>query len=457
MKYGEKKDQAPKLVLHDTGIAEKAKFDEADNEFYDDFVSYDLDDQIIIAKELTYGLGNSQRGKDFLANLFEFQKQAIFDPLAFVNIRYISRKSNGNYVLKSGEEAIELAKPERISVFTKDLQSYASEYLVDNRRYKFEGEPTIQTDSIAEHLVQLIIQLYAGLIHFHATRTNDSIYMDNVVEGNVSQHAGSNDAESPNPDPDAVVSAFTEGVLASFVNDDQMRSIIDDIDWEDQPYDEPDWSKDYLDPAGQNEWTESESKAVAATAVASSGAFGDALDLPAGTFTAPVDIMFATMGAAAGASSLFDQGSASAEQQIKDLRSIAQGVTSLSALAPLPESIHPRYLETEGRRADRVPGIGGLEADLLRPHTQPVDRQLDLVAFNVLFPDVFAQVQRSLRETLQLPLGQQIPPVMVDLVGETQPVFRVGPEFLVVSGFEYRKHGGREESYLFFRTWMNAS
>lgn len=366
MKYGEQKDQPP-LQLHGTGIAEKQypKHD-ASNEFYTDFMKYDLNDQIIIAKELTYGLGNSQRGKDFLANLFEFQHLAIFDPFGFTQVRSFKKSEQAFY---RGGEAIMKAKAEYITVFTKDPEAYSNKYLTSEGKYKQEKDPDIQTDSVTEHLIQLLTQLYAGLIHFHATRTNDTHYMDDVAAGRTAPNGGS---ETDNPDPEAVVSKFTGEVLSLFVNDDQMRSIIDNTDWSEKQYDKPDWSKDYLDRNNDVGWTTDETKKVAAASVGKADSFVDELNLGSARWLGPHKILFATMGATAGMASLFEPGSKSAEQQIKDLRAIGKGVTDLSALERyLPEEFADEIADINrgaklvnmGRKAAKFLGTIGTVLD----------------------------------------------------------------------------------------------
>lgn len=324
MKYGETEEAS----LPDSGMAEKEHANlDASNQFYADFIKYDLDDQIIIAKELTYGLGNSQSGKDFLANLFEFQQYAIFDPFAFTEVQYF-KHSEGKFY--SGENAIDQAKSKYITVFTKDPEAYTQTYFTNDLRYKFEENPDIQTDSVPEHLVQLLTQLYSGLIHFHATRTNDTHYMDGVpTDGGTAPNKGES---APNPDPDDVVSKFTEKTLSLFVNDDQIRSMIDDIDWSNTPHDKPDWSKDYLKQGGDQGWGASETKAVASISVVRADAFAGSMDVPSSMWTGQLNFLFSTMGAIAGMSSLFDPGSASTKEQIKNLRSIGYGVTGLSHL-----------------------------------------------------------------------------------------------------------------------------
>ena len=348
MRYGKRQDDVS-FAPTKTGVAEKTKPNLSHkNEFYSEFIRYDLDDQIIIAKELTYGLANSKRGKDFLANLFEYQVASVFDPFGFVKMRYMKR-ADGSIHDRDG--AIKEARWKYISVFTKDPLAYKQKYLTEDNRYKLDAKRGGQTDSIPEHLAELLAQLYPGLMHFHATRSNNTTYQQNVVEGSTAPNLPNREA---NPDPDAVVGKFTKEVTSLFLNDDHVRTAIDDVDWSKTAYDKPDWSKDYLKGGSDAaSWGPNQTKYIAKISVAATDGLAGALPVSGGRFILPVNLLFTAMGGYTAYRTL--TGSEGDAEAFKKLRLIGKNLTNLDGL----ERFLPDDVDDLGDAARKASKAGG--------------------------------------------------------------------------------------------------
>lgn len=348
MKFGREKEDYS-FAKTDTGLAEKTHPTlDQNNEFYSDFVEYPLAEQIVIAKQLTFGLAHSKRGKDFLASLFEYQHRSIFSPFAFTELRSVSYDEDTYY---QGEQAIEQGKERYLTIFAKDREAYEQRYLTEDGRYKLEETPDIQTDSLPEHLAQLLAQLYPGLMHFRATRTADTNYMNGVTAGSASGNTRDNDSR---PDPDAVVSKFTEGIVGLFLNDDHIRQIIDGVDWSKTPHDKPDWSKDYLKGGSDGaEWTKKETRYIGLISVNAA----DGLSIPGGVFVLPVKLLLTAMGAYTAYTSMSE--SDTDVEYFKKVRKMGKTLTSVSSYE---ESLSKG---TTGQKALKVLGTVGTCLDIV--------------------------------------------------------------------------------------------
>ncbi|WP_306055507.1 hypothetical protein [Natronococcus wangiae] len=193
------------------------------NDFYAKFTRYPYVHQVAIAKRLTGDLDKCNVGREFLADLFEYRREAIFDPFGFVPPLPILGEDNGYH--PDGVFIDDVRPPEveplpfnreTVSVLVKDLDGLEPYYTSDFR-LRVTDEANEAAVSFGTCLGELHAQLLPGLGYFYGTRINDDAYMGGVTTGR-------------NEPPIQVFLEFTLGVVSVYATDALLRDVVGKID-----------------------------------------------------------------------------------------------------------------------------------------------------------------------------------------------------------------------------------
>ncbi len=308
MKYGSENPR------EEVQTPREVDFNPKDNEFYAAFVKCSFRDQIIIARELTEGLSHSHCGREFLADLFEYQRKSILNPFSFLGpIRlWKGRDESDNKILLEDDEAIEFAKEIYITVFAKNQEQVENYYVRsgDSRRLSFAHIPaselgTLEPYSIGEYVTDLLSQLLPGLYQFYATREPDPTYKSLVEHAN-------------KPKPSEVVEKFLAGITSLYATDELIENAIDEISWRDIDAVRPKWESGRLsefEREGIESWTTQETMAISTVLVNGLDKFVSQLEVPSAAIaTGQLKLAFGVSGALGALSTMADTDASDVEQ-----------------------------------------------------------------------------------------------------------------------------------------------
>lgn len=293
-----------------------------ENAFYMAVKASPYAEQVRLAYHLLTDLDKCDVGREFLADLFEYRRTAIFDPFGFVPPLPVAWDNFGYFGLLQREPGIiglspgECLEDETVTIAMKHPDEL-QQYYTPNFRLKL-SESNDAAESFAQHLLPLISTLQAGLGYFYATRIQDEAYMDGV---------GPDDDEHPKE----IYTKFAIGVVSLFTNDDHIRNVIKQIDWPDGA--EPDWQENaFRDFRSTGEFSEEAVVKFFAIAAAGGETFLSLHKVSGANFAAQLKGMLSVVVSFRVLIDLHKLGQMSDAEQIDAVGNLVGGVTDVASV-----------------------------------------------------------------------------------------------------------------------------